>query len=151
MFRPAPPRPAPSGAAVLWLDRSGASAVEFAIIAPLFLLMMFGMIAYGIYFGAAHSVQQLAADAARASVAGLSTAERASLARAFLEANSGDYALLDAKHLSIETAASASDPNQFTVSLTYDAVNLPIWEMYPPIPLPDKIIARSSTIRLGGI
>ena len=58
----------------------GASAVEFAIVGPVFVLLMMGMIAYGIYFGAVHSVQQLAADAARASVAGLDESERIWLA-----------------------------------------------------------------------
>ncbi|MBL8581266.1 MAG: pilus assembly protein, partial [Rhizobiaceae bacterium] len=52
------------------------SAVEFAIIAPVFILVLFGLIAYGIYFGASHSVQQLAADAARTAVAGLNAEER---------------------------------------------------------------------------
>jgi len=42
----------------------GAAALEFAILAPAFLLLGAGMLAYAIYFGAAHSVQQLAADAA---------------------------------------------------------------------------------------
>jgi Flp pilus assembly protein TadG len=58
----------------------GASAVEFAIIAPVFILMIVGMLAYGIYFGAANSVQQIAADAARTSIAGLN-ADRAQHAR----------------------------------------------------------------------
>ena len=43
----------------------GTSAIEFALLAPLFILFLLGMVAYGIYFGASHSVQQIAADAAR--------------------------------------------------------------------------------------
>ena len=35
------------------------------MLAPLFILLLLGMVAYGIYFGASHSVQQIAADAAR--------------------------------------------------------------------------------------
>ncbi|WP_410722722.1 TadE/TadG family type IV pilus assembly protein, partial [Burkholderia sp. SIMBA_052] len=35
----------------------GAAAIEFAIIAPLFLLVMLTLIAYAIYLTAAHSVQ----------------------------------------------------------------------------------------------
>ena len=52
-------------------DNSGVAAIEFAIVAPIFFLMVFGMLAYAIYFGVVHSVQQLAADAARVSVGGL--------------------------------------------------------------------------------
>jgi Flp pilus assembly protein TadG len=46
-------------------DTAGTSAVEFAMLAPLFILLLLGMVAYGIYFGASHWVQQIAADAAR--------------------------------------------------------------------------------------
>lgn len=46
--------------------RSGVAAVEFAIVATLYLFLLVGMVAYGIYFGASHSVQQIPADAARA-------------------------------------------------------------------------------------
>ena len=48
-------------------DGCGTAVVEFAIIAPVFILVLFLMIGFGIYLSAAHSVQQLAADAARAS------------------------------------------------------------------------------------
>ena len=46
-----------------------------------------GMLAYGIYFGAAHSLQQLTADAARTAVAGLSDSERQQLVSNFINAN----------------------------------------------------------------
>ncbi|RVD33089.1 pilus assembly protein, partial [Mesorhizobium sp. M4A.F.Ca.ET.020.02.1.1] len=52
-------------------DAVGTTAVEFAMLAPLFILLLLGMVAYGIYFGASHSVQQIAADAARTAIAGL--------------------------------------------------------------------------------
>lgn len=68
-------------------DMRGASALEFALIAPVFLLMIFAMIAFGIYLGAAHSLQQIAAGAARASIAGLDEEERHSLARAYIAAH----------------------------------------------------------------
>lgn len=41
---------------------SGSTAVEFAILAPVYLLLMPGLNAYGIYLGAAHSVQRLSAE-----------------------------------------------------------------------------------------
>jgi Flp pilus assembly protein TadG len=45
-------------------NRQAAVAVEFAILSPIYIFLLVGMVAYGIYFGAAHSVQQIAADAA---------------------------------------------------------------------------------------
>lgn len=132
-------------------DCRGASAVEFALIAPLVLLLVLGALAYGIYFGAAHAVQQLAADAARAAVAGLSADERTALATAFIANNGAAYVLLDPERLTLDAAPSPADPDQFLVSLSYDATALPIWNLYPPLPLPDGQIVFSSTIRNGGV
>ena len=62
-------------------NRDGAAAIEFAIITPVFLLVLFGIINYGAYLGVLNGVQQLTAEAARASIAGLSDDERLLLAR----------------------------------------------------------------------
>ena len=61
--------------------RRGAAALEFALVAPLFLLTLFGIVAYGGYFWRAHSLQQVANDAARAALPGLTATEREALAR----------------------------------------------------------------------
>ena len=90
-------RHAPGSARAYYADSSGAAALEFAILCPVFLLLAIGMIAYAIYFGAAHSVQQLAADAARVSIGGLSTTERSTLVGTFLDNNAGGYVLIDRK------------------------------------------------------
>ena len=132
-------------------DASGTSAVEFAILAPVFLLLLTGMLAYGIYFGAAHSIQQLAADAARTAIAGLSQTERDKLVKAFLDANAGDYMLIDRTRLSFTIGDKPGDPTQYRVTLKYDASQLPIWNLYPPLPLPSTQIASTSTIRRGGL
>ena len=51
------------------------------MLAPIFVLLLPGMVAYGIYFGASHSVKQIAADAARTAIAGLNQTEAANLSR----------------------------------------------------------------------
>lgn len=129
-------------------DHSGASAVEFAIIAPVFILMIVSVLAYGIYFGAANSVQQIAADAARTSIAGLNATERNTLVTAFIENNAGGYVFIDPDGVEFTIGDDASDPNQYKVTVTYDASELPIWVL--PVPMPGKIIRYTSTIRLGG-
>ena len=131
-------------------DGSGAAAIEFAIVAPVFLLLIMGMLAYGIYFGAIHSLQQLAADAARASISGLNEAERENLARQFLDENANAYAFIDREKLTLDVYDNASG-TQFVVSLRYDASHLPIWGLLEGLPLPGKILSRRSTIRVGGI
>ena len=132
-------------------DNRGAAALEFAILAPVCLLFMVGMLAYGVYFGAAHSLQQLAADAARTSVAGLDPAERQSLVAGFLDRNADDYVLIGRAGLSYEIGPKPNDPDEYRVTLHYNAAKLPIWNLYPPLPLPSPIITYVSVVRLGGI
>ena len=132
-------------------DRSGTSAVEFALIAPLFILMMLGMLGYGIYFGAAHSIQQLTADAARTAIAGLDETERRSLAQTFIERNAEGYVFIDPGKLTVDVHDSASDGSQFVVGVSYDARDLPIWNLFSGLTMPRTTISRASTIRIGGL
>ena len=132
-------------------DATAATAVEFAMLAPLFILLMLGMVAYGIHFGASHSVQQIAADAARTAIAGENAGERNALVAAFVAANAGSYPFVDASKLTVEARDSSADPNQFDVSVRYDARDLPIWNLLAGLPMPDVTISRTSTIRMGGL
>lgn len=128
-----------------------AAAIEFAILSPIFLMLLLGMIAYGIYFGASHSVQQLAADAARIAMSGLSAAERQALVADFISRNGAGYAFVNPAKLVVDARDSVADGSQFVVSVTYDASNLPIWGLFYGIAMPGKTISRQSTIRLGGL
>jgi Flp pilus assembly protein TadG len=132
-------------------DTRGTAVLEFAILTPVFLLMLTGMLAYGIYFGAAHALQQLAADAARTAIAGQDEAERRALVSAFIENNAREYLLIDPARLAYDIGQSPADPNQYVVRLRYDATDLPIWNLYPPLPLPSPEITNGATIRRGGI
>lgn len=131
-------------------DENGASAVEFALVLPVFLLVMIGTLCYGLYFGAAHSVQQLAAEAARATVAGLSPSERAALARQSVATALPNYSLLDASKVTVLAAVNASNADLFDVRLQYDSSNLPIWSFEGLLPLPNKTIERVAIVRRGG-
>src|SRR5690606_29190842 len=99
-----------------WGGESGAAARGFASRGPVFLLVIFGMIAYAIYFGAAHSVQQIAADAARTSVAGLDEAERNTLVAAYIDRNADGYLLIDEDRLTVSVGDKADDASQYQVS-----------------------------------
>ena len=134
----------------LILNREGASAVEFAIIAPLFLLILLTLVGFGIYLSAASSVQQIAADAARTAVAGLNASERDQLAKDFIAHSTLDYYLLEPTKLKASVAADLKNADQFTVTVEYDASNLPVWGLYSFV-MPSKQIKRFSTIRIGGI
>jgi Flp pilus assembly protein TadG len=125
----------------------GASAVEFAILLPLFLVLVFGIVVFGGYLTMVHGVQQLAAEAARSSVAGLSESERVSLAENYVTANAGSYPLLQPSHLTVSAATSGSDI--FTVTVNYDASDNIIFTL-PFVPSPPSTIARSAAIPFGG-
>lgn len=132
-------------------DCAGASAVEFALLAPIYLVLLLGCLAYGIYFGAAHSVQQLTADAARVSVAGLDDAEREELVRRYVANHAGRYVLIDPDRLAPpETGQSPDDTDHFVLTLRYDASALPIWNLDLPLPA-SREIAFTSVVRNGGL
>lgn len=132
-------------------DISATAAIEFAMLFPLFLLLFLGMVAYGIYFGASHSVQQIAADAARVAIAGLDETERRAMVTNFITRNASGYVFVDAGKLTAETYDNTDDGSQFVVAIRYDARNLPIWNLLPGLPMPAMTIARQSTIRVGGL
>jgi Flp pilus assembly protein TadG len=132
-------------------SRAGTSAVEFAIVAPLLLLLFFGMVAYGVYLGASHSVQQIAADAARTAVAGLDEEERIGLADSYIDNNAASYPLIERSKLALDIRDNPADADEFTVAIRYDARDLPIWNLLPDLPLPGMTIRHSSTIRIGGM
>lgn len=132
-------------------SEAGTSAVEFALLSPLYFLLLMGMAAYGLYFGVSHSLQQIAADAARAAIAGLTPQEREQIAAGYVLRNARTYPLIDGDHLTVETGDSPQDPTQFVISLDYDALSLPIWNLLDGLPLPPVTITRRSTIRIGGL
>jgi Flp pilus assembly protein TadG len=131
--------------------RAGTSAIEFAIVSPLLILLLFGMVAYGIYLGASHSIQQIAADAARTAVAGLDESERISLADGYIDRNAAAYPFIERAKLALDIKDNPDDANEFVVAIRYDARDLPVWNLLPDLPLPGMTIRHSSTIRIGGM
>jgi Flp pilus assembly protein TadG len=131
--------------------RAATSAIEFAIVAPILILLLFGMVAYGIYLGASHSIQQIAADAARTAVAGLDESERVSLADSYIDHNVSGYPFIEKSKLALDIGDNPDDANEFVVAIRYDARDLPIWDLLPDLPLPGTTIRHASTIRIGGM
>jgi Flp pilus assembly protein TadG len=134
----------------LYKDRRGTSALEFAIIAPLFFLALFTLVAYGIYLSVTHSVQQIAADAARTAVAGLNSTERVTLVNRYLDASRLDYSFINRKKMTVAIVDDPKNHDQFTVTISYDSSDLPIWKLFT-FALPKERIERYATVRVGGI
>ena len=110
-----------------------------------------GVIAYGVYFSAAHAVQQISADAARSALAGIDDEERKTLVDQYVEAQAHNYAFIDVDRLQITVAVDETLDTELVVSVSYDASNLPIWTLWRNLPLPDQVIEKQAAIRLGGL
>lgn len=125
----------------------GATAVEFAIVAPVLLMLLFGILVYGGYFLMSHSIQQLANDAARAAVAGMTDTERRQLAQGALADELPTYGYLSPA----ETQLTYSDRGGvMTVGVAYDASGSPLWALNGLIPMPSTTIVRSASVQVGG-
>src|ERR1700760_653306 len=109
--------------------RRAASAVEFSMLLPLFLVIVFGIVVFGSYLTMVHGVQQLAAEAARSSVAGVTDSERSSLPTNYVTANVGTYPLIVPGNISVNAATSGSNPNVFVVSVSYNASGMFIYSL----------------------
>lgn len=127
-------------------DRSGSIAVEFALIAPILLFMMIGMIVYGGWFWLAHSVQSLAYESARASLGGLDTAERRQLALDFVAARSNQMGV----PISASDVTVQSDAQVVAVKIDYDISNHPVMVLKNLTVPPPQTIEREAVVRLGG-
>lgn len=100
-------------------DDQGAVAVEFVLIAPLLIALVFGILCFGYLFGVSHAVQQLALETARASVQGLTQAERLEMAHAYLDRATAHYPLLRPDHVTRDVQISADTFGDITVTIGY--------------------------------
>lgn len=128
--------------------QAGSAAIEFALVAPVFLAMLLGILVYGLYFGLSHSVEELAAQAARVSVAGLDDQERETLAEAYLTDNERYYPLIEPARLTVAAGPASGEPDVFVVTLHYDLTDS-VLDLFPRI-LPNPAIAASAAIQRGG-
>ncbi len=128
-------------------DRSGSTAIEFAVISPVLILMLLGILVYGGYFMLSHSLQQMANDAARASVAGLTDTERSTLAQTAVSNDVQTYSYLKPQLLSV----NYTDQNQvLTVTVIYNASSSPFWALNGLVPMPSSTLTRSASVQIGG-
>ena len=134
----------------LFRRREGVAAVEFALIAPLLTAFFFGTICFATVLSTTNGLQQLAAESARASVAGLSDPERDTLVRSFVSANLGAYPFLSSSKLTVTTTSLTTPSPGFQVSLTYDLSTSFIYQFAALLPLPAPRLATLGRRHPGG-
>lgn len=121
-----------------------AAVIEMALVLPLFLALLMGILVYGQYFMLAHSVQQAANDGARAAIVGLDAADRSAIA-----ARAVDRSLGGLGPFAPETRAVA-------VSETSEAITVAVTYTVPEghflrsgfVPSPSPVIRTSATFEL---
>lgn len=131
-------------------DDRGAAAIEFAVLVPLFLTVIFIAVVFSIYLTTFIGVSQAAAEGARASVAGLDAAERQSLAAGRVNAVIGGYApLLNTTKVQV-TYPAAAGTGLFAVRVSYPVAELKLASFAPFSPIPAVSPARTVTVTTGG-
>jgi Flp pilus assembly protein TadG len=128
-------------------DCDGAAAVEFALLAPAMLLLFAGIVGFSFVLSTYSALQEVASDAARAAIAGLTASQQAQYASQYVFSAIGSYSFIDPTQVTVATSATAST---FQVTVSYNASNsffsnLPSAFISSPV-----IIRRSATVQLSG-
>lgn len=131
-------------------SETGTAAIEFAIVAPVLLMLVFAAIFYSIYFTAYLGVRQAAIEGARAAVAGMSTAERSQLAIARATTIMNGYgSLMGASSTATITAAPGTDTGTLKISVSYDITTSPIMGYGAFLPMPSSKIQSDVIVANG--
>jgi Flp pilus assembly protein TadG len=130
-------------------SETGTAAVEFAIVAPVLLMLVFAAIFYSIYFTAYLGVRQAAIEGARAAVAGMSTAERSQLAIARATTIMNSYGSLMGASSNATITAAQQGTGLLKVSVSYDISSSPIMGYGSFLPLPSPTIQSDVIVANG--
>lgn len=127
-------------------NQSGSVIVEAAFAVPLLVALLLGMLAYGSWFMTAHSLQQAANDAARASVAGLTAAERRMLVDQSVSASRMGFPARSPDNIEVRLAES---DGYCTVTLRYALSRAGVFAVIP-LPAMGAVLERSAVARISG-
>lgn len=122
--------------------RRGGVAVEFAMLAPVLLVIVAAAIFYGRWFAAAGETQNLASESARAAVAGLDDAERQTIVAGLMTATRA----APLERGATRTWTAGRDGDIYSVSVT---TTLPDYELSRIIPMPTGTITREAFVVVG--
>lgn len=130
-------------------SQSGMAALEFALLAPALLMLVFAIIVYSLYFSALMGVRHAAAEGARAAMAGLSTAERITLARTRAQAVIDNYGALLSSGGPSTITATADGSGLFRVEVSHDMSGTAMMRYAGFIPLPSPVVRATVSITNG--
>lgn len=128
-------------------SEQGSAAVEFALVGPLFIFLIIAAVVYGSWLWMAQGVQSLAAEGARAAIAGINAEERADLARTAVTGSVDGSTILEPESLHVSVS---DDGSAIRVIVTYDATHHPLLALAGLVPPPPQTIRREAVVRTGG-
>ena len=137
----------------MWRDRSGAASLEFALVVPIFLLLLVGVIVYGQYFAIRIAVVHAASEGARASVMGLDETERQSNAKTRVDEVMKGYAPLvtvTAGNPNVTAASTADASGVFKVTVAYTIPTVGFVDLSSLVPSPNGLVTYTATASYGG-
>ncbi len=105
---------------------SGVVALEFALTAPLLLLLVLGTMAFAIHFAILVGVIHAASEGARASIGGLGASDRQSLAIARVQQIFTSYGPLMTPDKATVNAQPGATSGTYAVTVNYDSGSLGI-------------------------
>jgi Flp pilus assembly protein TadG len=123
------------------------AAVEFAMIAPVVATLLFGVVGFSMLFSIYNAVEQIAAEAARAGIAGLTSTEQSQLAVSYVNGAIASYGFLDPTKV---TVAPTSLSNTFEVTISYDMSGSFIFGLGGVFANMSPMIVRSATVQTSG-
>lgn len=137
-------------------DERGASAVEFAIILPLFLLFLFGIVQYGTIFLVRNQMTEAVSDAARTAVnytdVGDAQSQANSALNSDLKRDGAGLMSADCSNPSVtcqvQVVGTCSPPTGYKclqVSITYNYSRDPVID-FPFLPTPSSLTASSTVL-----
>lgn len=118
--------------------------IETALLLPLFLALLLGIMIYGQYFMLAHSVQQAANDGARAAITGLDAADRRAVAIRAIDRSMGG---VGGYRSELRSILVSENTQAITVDLAY---RVPEGDFLRSslVPSPGNVIRASATFEL---
>jgi len=127
----------------------GLAALEFALLAPALLMLVFAIVLYSFYFAALMGVRHAAVEGARAAVAGLSTTERTSLAQSRAQAVINGYGTLLAAGGGPVITTGADATGTFRVRVSYNMSGSPMMRYAALVPMPSPTVSASIIVTNG--
>jgi Flp pilus assembly protein TadG len=126
--------------------QDGVAALEFAIVAMVFLVLLFGILTYGFIFGLDQSMNHAAEEGARAAIS--KTTEADAITHAKITALQR-LSWLGSNIQSSDVVATVADcPNDtsvrcITVTITYPWNTRPVIPKFPGLPTPTEMTAAA--------